>query len=69
MNFPDFKPVRWIERPVWKRTFLTPRRSLSFSFPTIGVKALMAALNSLVMSIDEVIVVWGWEGWGRIING
>ena len=62
MTLPDFEPARRIERQDWRRTFLTLRRLLSFGWPMMGVKTLVAASNFAAMSNDEVIVVWGGGG-------
>ena len=59
VNFPTFNPERRIKRHFYRRTFCTPWRSLSFGWPTIGVKALMTASNLVAMLDDEVIVCLG----------
>ena len=59
MTFPDFEPARRIERHICRGTFWTPRSSSSLGWPTIGVKASMAASNLVAMSDDQVIVAWG----------
>ena len=61
MTFLAFEPERRIARHIWRRTFLTPLRSLSVGWPTMGVKAFMAASNLAEMSDDEVIVAWGLD--------
>ena len=66
MTLPAFELTRRTERHVWRKTFLTPQRSLSFGWLTMGVKASMLASNFADMSVDEVIFILG-VGW--IING